>query len=1525
MKKVLFFTLSLLVSVASFAAVSTTEFTYSDFSGKGTEGSGSKVSVTKNGITVGSDKLYGASSNVRIYSGTLTISADADITKIEITSTAYYNSNYGPAKLSYSGSDATYKTASGSQVGTWTANDFQSIKSVSLKASAQFRFTKIVVYTGSEDVVVNSLSLDQSSLSLVEGKSATLVATVDPVGTKIKWESSAPLVASVDNAGLVRGLMPGSATITASAGDKTATCAVTVTGDGEYIWFNKVTTSNISDLRNGDQVMISASSDNLMGYWSSGSNIAPINTGLLYNSDRTKCRQTDGAIYTLVKDGDNWNLMDGNSKYLQITNLKDLSATPTVNDNAKLSISFSGSDLKIAGKSGYGWIQYNGGNGANFFSTYSTFQSSTSMYYRHDDEASTLTWSPESLSFPNKRLKNGDAADTLELTLNFTNLDNDGVIFWNTTSSDDNIEFIVTDGTNKLDNLAVPGTVKVAYFAIASGSYTGTINLQAVALNGQEWDVKVPVSVTILEEAEEVQALTISEMLAAVTKENNIGIWGNSTSGTSTKEYLLGEVTVTSHVGSWIYVQDATGSLCIYDKENRTHAAGVYYQNGDVLSGIRGKVNVRKNAIDLQPGEGYEVVKVRSVGAIAPAVITEVLGVTQADANVNKYVKIEDATVTSDGKIKLGDRSIEVVNRLGASLSACDTKIGHYDIEGYVHANGSAMQLVVSKVSERELKAVESVSLNASTLNMEVGGTYQLAATIAPADASDQRVEWSSSNATLVSVDANGLLTAHKYTETPVIITVTTKDGSKTATCDIKVLTIRGARYEKVTDAAALNAGDIVVFVNEAAGKASGSFSTNGYYLEQVDATIIGDKVVANDAMGFVLAKSGSDWTLTSTTGKKLGTKGSDKNGADMNAAGTLTHTISNVAGAVRVANTISEGKYYIRYNNSFRYYSSVSSVADCNLYRKVAGTDPQMDANVANVAFEKKALADGSAADSETIMLTASDMKPETNVTVALKQAEQTIFSVSPSTLPLIGGEITISYEATAEGTYENTIVITAETVYDGTLTLEIPVSVTIDPTAPTGVDATYGLLQNPADLSEGDKVFFGTHAKDNVMGVYESRDNIHAVEATYDMEKHTVTANDLNAYTVRVTQDGKYQFVDYQGRYLVNYMGDTKLSSTEDGANQYTKWTITIGEKTDEALVCAKWPIYFNKTATTPLFKCYNGVDNNVAPIFLYSDHAPEYKPYVPNPQLTFTIGTETLGETLDWGEVVYDDSWGTEVAPYSESRSINIEGDDLSENITIAVTGTGFFTLKESITPKADGSVQSSFSINFETKNEGTYNGTLTITCGSITKTVALTAKAVKEATPDPSTKTELTVSTCHVYMNPYFSSEQGVEEMDVFYVSAKNLKKTLYCKWENTAGYSIPSYTGESMTVSIAGFGDVTYGSSLNMGTSDIDEAEVTVYVHAFNPGYYYSQLHFYTYEEDKVTIAAEYRVDLVVNMTTDETPDPDPTHDPNTDPITAIDGAVITGMEGVMYNLLGQPVDETYRGIVIIDGQKRIQY
>lgn len=81
--------------------------------------------------------------------------------------------------------------------------------------------------------------------------------------------------------------------------------------------------------------------------------------------------------------------------------------------------------------------------------------------------------------------------------------------------------------------------------------------------------------------------------------------------------------------------------------------------------------------------------------------------------------------------------------------------------------------------------AVSGVKLNKTSLEMKVGAEATLVATVSPSTAENKKVSWSSSAEDVATVSAQGKVTALE--EGSAVITVTTEEGSFTATCAVTV------------------------------------------------------------------------------------------------------------------------------------------------------------------------------------------------------------------------------------------------------------------------------------------------------------------------------------------------------------------------------------------------------------------------------------------------------------------------------------------------------------------------------------------------------------------------------------------------------------------------------------------------------------------------------------------------------------------------------------------------------------------
>ena len=188
--------------------------------------------------------------------------------------------------------DATDKTV------TWSSSDAKiaTVKDGTVTAVAAGT-TKITATAGgktatcevtvkAKEVPVTGITLDPTSVSIEEGQTATLTATVSPADATDKtvtWTSSDTKVATVRD-GTVTAIAVGTATITAKAGDKTATCQVTVKAVEFPVTNINIIQTSIS-IEVGDTFMLTAivtpsnATDKTITWSSSNESVATVKDG----------------------------------------------------------------------------------------------------------------------------------------------------------------------------------------------------------------------------------------------------------------------------------------------------------------------------------------------------------------------------------------------------------------------------------------------------------------------------------------------------------------------------------------------------------------------------------------------------------------------------------------------------------------------------------------------------------------------------------------------------------------------------------------------------------------------------------------------------------------------------------------------------------------------------------------------------------------------------------------------------------------------------------------------------------------------------------------------------------------------------------------------------------------------------------------------------------------------------------------------------------------------------------------------
>ena len=305
------------------------------------------------------------------------------------------------------------------------------------------------------------------------------------------------------------------------------------------------------------------------------------------------------------------------------------------------------------------------------------------------------------------------------------------------------------------------------------------------------------------------------------------------------------------------------------------------------------------------------------------------------------------------------------------------------------------------KVSDStEPAAVTGVTLNKTELTLEAGESETLTATVQPRNAENKAVNWSSSNEAAATVDASGKITA--VAEGAAVITATTADGGKTATCTVTVK--KAAEKETFQLVSTLqDGGEYLIVSANSAGSAyaltNPGGTSNGADMGRTAVTVLEDETIRTAAGDVV-------WIATANGGGFNLTNGTD--------------TLEGKSGEVKIFSAVQYADRYWTYsgtqlqhvggNNSYTVYYSNGFTATYNsttekiyLYEKVSGsTEP---AAVTGVVLNKTELT-LEAGETETLTATVQPRNAE-NKTVSWSSSNEAAATVD------VSGKIT----AVAEG----------------------------------------------------------------------------------------------------------------------------------------------------------------------------------------------------------------------------------------------------------------------------------------------------------------------------------------------------------------------------------------------------------------------------------------------------------------------------------------------------------------------------
>ncbi|MDD6632106.1 MAG: Ig-like domain-containing protein [Lachnobacterium sp.] len=153
--------------------------------------------------------------------------------------------------------------------------------------------------------------------------------------------------------------------------------------------------------------------------------------------------------------------------------------------------------------------------------------------------------------------------------------------------------------------------------------------------------------------------------------------------------------------------------------------------------------------------------------------------------DIEVTIKVPETLRNADSSFEREYKIIRLHTDVVTGASLVDILSGTYDkITGEFKFKTDKFSTYAIAYTDKKL--VTGVTLTPETATLtQAGQSVQLTATVAPADATDKSVTWTSSNTNVATVDANGKVTA--VANGTAVITVTTTDGNKTAQSTITV------------------------------------------------------------------------------------------------------------------------------------------------------------------------------------------------------------------------------------------------------------------------------------------------------------------------------------------------------------------------------------------------------------------------------------------------------------------------------------------------------------------------------------------------------------------------------------------------------------------------------------------------------------------------------------------------------------------------------------------------------------------
>ncbi|MBO4843453.1 MAG: Ig domain-containing protein [Bacteroidales bacterium] len=695
-------------------------------------------------------------------------------------------------------------TSSNTSIATVSSSGVVTAKSVgtaiiTVKTSdGSFAATCSITVSATE-VPVTGVSLDKTTLSMTAGDTQSLTAIVVPSNATdqtVTWSSSNSLIATVSAGGVVTAKAAGSAAITVTTNDGgfTSTCIVNVSASTISVAGVSLNTSSMS-MTVGDTQTLTATitpsnaTDKSVTWSSSNTSVATVSscgvvTAKAAGSATITVTTNDGGVTATCKVNVSTSTisvtgvsLNRSSMSMTVGDSQTLTATIAPSNATNKAVTWSSNNSSVATVSSGGVVTAKAAGSATI--TVTTNDGGFTATCKVNVSTSTISVTGVSLNRSSMSMTVGDS-QTLTATIAPSNATNKSVTW---SSSDTSVASVSSSGvvTAKAAGSATitvttndGGKKATCYVKVSSESYSWTIP-EAVDLGLSVKWASFNLGASMPEDYGEFFA------------------WGEISPKTvydwSTYKWCKGESnTLTKYCGITSYGYNGyTDSKSMLDPEDDAANSilggnwrmPTYSEWAELLN----PENCTWEKATLNGVEGYKITSKKG-GYTNNWVFFPFSG--YYDLPSHSYYG-------GGGYVGQGN-----VGAYWSSNNSVDSKPYNAYCRAFLVNDGleswsydRCYGFSIRPVYATPIVSVNSVSLNKSSMSMIVGDTQTLTATIAPSNATDKSVTWSSSNTSIATVSSIGVVTAKAAGAAT--ITVRTNDGGKTAICAVTVNASSGA------------------------------------------------------------------------------------------------------------------------------------------------------------------------------------------------------------------------------------------------------------------------------------------------------------------------------------------------------------------------------------------------------------------------------------------------------------------------------------------------------------------------------------------------------------------------------------------------------------------------------------------------------------------------------------------------------------------------------------------------------------